>query len=369
METEAAVLWAPHEDWSVEPVELEPPKAHEVLVRVAAAGLCHSDEHLVTGDMPAPLPMIGGHEGSGVVEAVGPEVSFVAPGDHVVFSFLPSCGACPSCAAGHSNLCDRGASLMAGLQVDGTSRHHARGQDLRTMCLVGSFARHTVVHEWSVVPIMDDLSLTAACLVSCGVTTGWGSAVYSADVRPGDNVAVVGIGGLGAAAVQGAALAGAARVFAIEPVGWKREVAMELGATHVAESVEAAFRLVRKETWGRMCDKVILTIGVGSGDLMAGAMALVAKRGRAVITNLHPWEESSNSIPLLDLTLHEKQVVGALFGSANPRKDIPKLLELYRFGQLQLDPLITRTYTLDQVNEGYQDLRDGKNLRGVIVLD
>lgn len=369
METEAAVLWAPHEDWSVETIELDPPKAHEVLVRVAAAGLCHSDEHLVTGDMPAPLPMIGGHEGSGVVEAVGPDVSFVQPGDHIAFSFLPSCGACPSCAAGHSNLCDRGATLMGGLQMDGTSRHHARGQDLRTMCLVGSFARHTVVHEWSCVPIMDDLPFTAACLVSCGVTTGWGSAVYTADVRPGDNVAVVGVGGLGAAAVQGARAAGAARVFAIEPVEWKREAAMELGATHTAESVEGAYRLVRSETWGRMCDKVILTIGAGSGELMGAVMALVAKRGRAVITNLHPWEESSNSIPLLDLTLHEKQVVGSLFGSANPRRDIPKLLELYRFGQLQLDPLITRTYTLEQVNEGYQDLRDGKNLRGVIVLD
>ena len=141
METEAAVLWERHGDWSVEPIELDPPKDGEVLVRLAASGMCHSDEHLVTGDMPVPLPVIGGHEGAGVVEEVGPGVTALAPGDHVVFGFVPACGKCPSCATGHSNLCDVGAVLMAGRQMDGTIRHHARGKDVSTMVCLGTFAQ------------------------------------------------------------------------------------------------------------------------------------------------------------------------------------------------------------------------------------
>ena len=369
VQTTAAILWEQNTPFSVEPIELDPPKAHEVLVRLVASGMCHSDEHLVTGDLPGQLPVVCGHEGAGVVEAVGPECTAVKPGDHVVFSFVPACGQCPSCATGHSNLCDKGALLMQGLQLDGTSRHHARGQDLRTMTLLGTFAHHTVVHEWSCVPVLDDLPLDRICLLGCGVTTGWGSAVYAADVRPGDNVAVVGVGGLGTAAVQGARLAGAERIFAIDPVEMKREVAQKLGATHAAASVDDAFALVQEETWGRMCDKVILTMGVGEGEMMAKVMALAAKRGRVVVTNIHRWSETHNTIPLLELTLQEKQVVGSLFGSANPRRDIPKLAELYRKGQLDLDAMITRTYPLEGVNDGYQDMRDGRNIRGVLVYD
>jgi S-(hydroxymethyl)glutathione dehydrogenase/alcohol dehydrogenase len=369
METTAAVLWDGATKCSVETIELDPPKAHEVLVRMAASGMCHSDEHAITGDLPVPRPLICGHEGAGVVEAVGPEVTIVKPGDHVVFSFVPACGHCPSCASGHQNLCDQGAVLMAGIQVDGTSRHHARGQDLRTFALLGTFAHHTVVHEWSCVPIPAEVPLDKACLVGCGVTTGWGSAVYAAEVRPGDNVAVIGVGGLGHAAVQGARLAGAEQIFAIDPVEFKRESAQKFGATHSAPTAAEAFELVQQETWGRMCDKVIMTMGVGSGEGMGAVMALVAKRGRVVVTNIHPWHETSNTVPLLDLTLMEKQVVGSLFGSANPRRDIPKLLELYSRGQLDLDGMITRTYKLDGINDGYQDMRDGKNVRGVLVYD
>ena len=235
------------------------------------------------------------------------------------------------------------------------------------MAGLGTFAHHSVVHEWSVVKVLDDLPLDKVVLLGCGATTGWGSAVYAAEVSPGDNVAVIGVGGLGTAAVQGARLAGAERIFAIDPVEFKRENAERFGATHSAPSVEEAFELVQQETWGRMCNKVICTMGVGSGELMASIMALTSKRGRVVVTNIHPWNEPGNNIPMMDLTLTEKQVVGSLFGSANPRSDIPKLAELYRKGQLDLDGMITRTYTLEQINEGYQDMRDGRNIRGVIV--
>jgi len=370
MKTEAAILWPDANEWSVEEVELDPPRhPDEVLVRMAASGMCHSDEHCLTGDLPVVRPLIGGHEGAGVIEEVGPGCTAFSPGDHVVFGFVPACGSCPSCASGHSNLCDSGARITGGLQADGTTRHHARGQDLRTMLLLGTFSRHTVVNVMSCVKIPDDIPMDKACLVGCGVTTGWGSAVYAAEVGPGDSVVVIGIGGIGAAAVQGARLAGAERIFAIDPSEFKREQAQRFGATHVAASIEEAFALVQEVTWGRMADKVICAMGVGHGNLMPGIMALCAKLGTVVVTNIHPALETEVNISFLDLTLMEKKVVGSIFGSANIRYDIPKLLELYRNGQLDLDGMVTRTYPLADINQGYQDMRDAKNIRGVLVYD
>ncbi len=196
-------------------------------MRLVASGLCHSDEHFLTGDMPFLGSMIGGHEGAGIVEEVGPGVTTLAPGDHVVASFLPPCGHCPSCIEGHQGLCDMGMYIADGWQVsDKTARHHARGQDLRIFCMLGTFARHTVSHERSFIKIDDDLPLDRACLVSCGVSTGWGSAVLRARVEPGQDVAVLGVGGVGSAAVQGARLAGARRIVAVDPVPFKRERAV-----------------------------------------------------------------------------------------------------------------------------------------------
>ncbi len=370
MKTEAAVLWPDEKEWRVEEIDLDPPqRADEVLVRLAASGLCHSDEHAVTGDLPVPRPLVGGHEGAGVVEAVGPGCTALRPGDHVVLGFIPACGTCPSCARGHSNLCDTGAVLLDGLQADGTARHHARGQDLRTMCMLGTFARHSVVNAAACVKVPDDIPLDRACLIGCGVTTGWGSAVYAAGVRPGDDVAVVGIGGIGAAALQGARLAGAHRLFAIDPSPFKQQQARRFGATHVAPSVVDARGMMREVTGGRMADKVICAMGVGRGEMMGDVMALCAKRGTVVVTNIHPAAESSVTMSLLDLTIMEKRVVGSIFGSANIRDDIPKLCELYRSGQLDLDAMVTRTYRLEDVNQGYQDLRDARNIRGVLLYD
>jgi NDMA-dependent alcohol dehydrogenase len=369
MQTEAAILWEPHTDWNVEPVELDPPREGEVLVKLAASGMCHSDEHFVTGDLPGALPLIGGHEGAGVVQEVGPGVNDLQPGDHVVFGFVPACGHCPSCARGRSNLCDNGALLMAGRQIDGTSRHHARGQDLSTMVCLGTFGKDTVVNQMSCVKIPGDIPLDLACLVGCGVTTGWGSAVYAAEVGPGDNVAVIGVGGIGTAAIQGARLAGAERIFAIDPVPLKQEIAPRFGATHTYPSIEEAAEPIREETWGRMCDKVICAMGVGRGSLISSIMALTAKHGRVVVTNIHPMAEMDVSLNLCDLTLMEKQIVGAIFGSANIRYDIPHLLRLYQLGRLDLDGMVSNRYKLGDINQGYQDMRDGKNIRGVLVYD
>jgi NDMA-dependent alcohol dehydrogenase len=380
METQAAILWEPHTEWSVEDIVLDPPKAGEVVVKLAASGLCRTDEHLVTGDMAIPAellegtgfsqyPIVGGHEGAGEVVDVGPNVTTVAAGDHVVLGFLPSCGRCPSCATGHQNLCDLGAFVLMGQQIsDFTSRHHTKdGQDLALMCLLGTFAPYTVVNEASCIKVDNDIPLDKAALVSCGVTTGWGAAIYAAEVRQGETVVVVGCGGIGINAVQAAALAGARYVIGIDPLPFKREQATLFGATHTVASVEEAVGLVGEVTWGALADKAIISTSVVDGSMIATVMSLVGKGGRCVVTALGSMTQTDVTLSLFDLTTQQKQLVGSLFGSANPRRDIPRLLRLYMEGKLKLDELVTRTYDLADVNQGYQDLRDGKNIRGQIL--
>lgn len=368
MKTQAAVNWGVGQGWKIEDLELDDPQQNEVLVKLAASGLCHSDEHILTGEMPVPgYPYIGGHEGAGVIEKVGPGVQNVKVGDHVVLSFIPACGRCKMCSTGHQNLCDLGAGILEGTQISGGSRHHVNGQDARLMCVLGTFSPYTVVNEASVVKIDDDIPLEVAALVGCGVTTGWGSSVYAAAVEPGDTVVIIGAGGIGTNAVQGARLAGAKNIIAVDPVEFKREQSQNFGATHTAASMAEAFPLVQELTRGVMADKAILTVGVVEGAMIMEMMALVTKGGTGVVTGLGSAMDVNVTMSLFDLTLSQKRLQGALFGSANPRADIPKLLSLYQAGQVKLDELVTRTYTLDQINEGYQDMRDGKNIRGVLV--
>jgi Zn-dependent alcohol dehydrogenase len=216
------------------------------------------------------------------------------------------------------------------------------------------------------VKVEPDLPLNVVALVSCGVATGWGSAVHRANVRPGDNVAVIGIGGVGINAVQGARMAGAKRVIAIDPVEFKREKAMEMGATHTYSSIEEAQIAVPELTWGDMCDAVILVPGLVTGDMIEPALGLTAKGGTLVVTALAGLLENDVTLNLFMLSMMNKSVAGTVFGSGNPRADIPGLLSMYREGTLKLDELISSTYKLDDVNQGYQDMRDGKNIRGVI---
>ncbi len=382
MKTRAAVLWGRGEDWKIEEIDLDPPKSHEVLVKWAAAGLCHSDEHLRSSDMgspppaegappkPALFPMVGGHEGGGVVLEVGPDVESVQPGDHVAASFFPICGRCKMCITGHSNLCDLGAATFAPGQIsDGTARYHLNGQDLNVMAKLGTFAEHSVAHEASLVPVDPEMPLGVVALVSCGVTTGWGSAVYRAEVMPGDTVVVVGVGGVGINAVQGAHMVGAKNIVAVDPVEFKQKAALDFGATHAAGSMEEALPMVTELTRGQMADAVILVPSVMYGDLMAGALTLTGKGGTCVITGVAPQSQTESSVNLFELAMFQKEIKGVVFGAANPRFDIPNLLALYKNGQLKLDELITRTYRLDQINQGYQDMLDGVNLRGVIAFD
>jgi NDMA-dependent alcohol dehydrogenase len=381
MKSKAAVLWETHSKWSVEEIDLDPPKPGEVLVKLAASGLCHSDEHLVTGDMVLDqvtadalglkqLPIIGGHEGAGEVVEVGPNVTTLAPGDHVVMSFVPACGRCPSCAMGQQHLCDLGAFLLAGRQVtDFTSRHHASdGTDLGIMCCVGTFEPYTVVNEASCVKIEPHIPLEKAALVGCGVTTGWGTAVNAADVRSGETVVVVGLGGIGMNAVQGARLAGADRIVAVDPLQSKRERAPIFGATHTASSMEEAAALVAELTRGAMADKAMLTVGVAYGDLIAPLMNLVKKAGRAVVTAVAPVSQTDVKLDLFMMAMMRKELVGSIFGNANPRRDIPRILDFYTQGKLMLDELVTNTYSLEDINQGYEDMRNGTNIRGVVTF-
>ena len=381
MKSKAAILWQTHSKWSVEEIELDPPRPGEVLVKLAASGLCHSDEHLVTGDMVLDqatadalglkqLPIIGGHEGAGEVVEVGPDVTTLAPGDHVVLSFIPACGRCPSCAMGQQHLCDLGAFLLAGRQVtDFTSRHHATdGTDLGVMCCVGTFEPYTVVSEASCVKIEPHIPLDRAALVGCGVTTGWGTAVNAADVRSGETVVVVGLGGIGMNAIQGARLAGADKIVAVDPLESKRERAGIFGATHTASSIEEATALVGELTRGAMADKAMLTVGVAYGDLIAPLMNLVRKAGRAVVTAVAPVAQTDVKLDLFMMAMMRKELVGCIFGNANPRRDIPRILDFYAQGKLKLDELVTNTYPLEDINQGYEDMRNGTNIRGVVTF-
>ena len=383
MKTKAAVIHGLHQEWSIDDVEVHAPKAGEVLVHWKVAGLCHSDEHLVTGDMVPPqelldmmglesmFPMVGGHEGAGVILDVGPGVSSVKKGDHVSASFIPSCGRCRYCSTGRQNLCDLGAGAMVpGMITDGTHRHFlSNGTPVGMMAKVGTFSEVACVAEASVIKVDPDLPLESVALVSCGVATGWGSATNRADVQPGDTVVVVGIGGIGINAVQGAAMAGAKRVIAVDPVEFKREKAMEMGATHTFASMEEAMAPVMEMTWGQMADRVIMTPGVLHGEMMEMAQNLTGKGGTMVVTAISPMTSGTANINLFNLAMFNKEVKGTIFGSLNPRADIPKLLGMYRDGQLKLDELITKRYKLADINEGYRAMRDGENIRGVIVND
>ncbi|GHF35689.1 S-(hydroxymethyl)glutathione dehydrogenase/alcohol dehydrogenase [Amycolatopsis bartoniae] len=369
MKIPAAVLFGVKDDYRIEEIELDPPNPHEVTVKLAASGLCHSDDHSVTGDVPCPFPIIGGHEGAGVVTEIGSQVTALKEGDHVLLHPVPNCGECRWCVSGRANLCDDGAFALTGYAPDGTYRRRLNGENIGAYVQLGTFATHTTVSETQVVKIPEDIPLQTAALIGCGVTTGFGAATKVADVKPGDVVVVVGVGGVGTSAVQGARIAGAGTVVAVEPLQFRREFALTVGATHTAASVDEATELVRDLTRGVMADVVIVTVGVLHGDLLGPVMGLTSKGGKAVITSVAPIAETTATVSLFDLAMSNKRIYGHVFGEANPAEDFRRLIELYRSGLLKLDEMITTRYSLDQINEGYQAMHSGANIRGLITYD
>ncbi|MGW5522100.1 NDMA-dependent alcohol dehydrogenase [Gordonia sp. NPDC003950] len=369
MKTKGAILREPGQPWQIEEIEVGDPVAGEVQVRLAASGLCHSDHHLRTGDSPAPMPVLGGHEGAGVVTKVGPGVTRLKEGDHVVTAFIPACGVCEPCSSGLQNICDEGARLLTGLSIaDDTHRvHTSDGTPLTTMCLLGTFAPYITVNEASLVKIEDDIPLREAALLGCGVATGWGSAVEIGDTHTGDTVVVIGIGGVGINSVQGAAAAGARHVIAIDPVPFKLQMAEKLGATHTFASIDEALPVIGEITWGKMANTTVITVGEIFGDIIAPALSLTGKGGQVVVTGMGNFSSMDVKLNLFELTLLQKRVQGAIFGGTGPRIQIPNLLREYRSGRLNLSDLITTTYRHDQINEAYDDMLVGRNIRGMIV--
>jgi alcohol dehydrogenase (nicotinoprotein) len=366
--TRAAITRAPHLGWEITDLRLDPPRDHEVRVRFHAAGLCHSDHHITEGDALVRLPVVGGHEGAGVVESVGPHVSRVKPGDRVVCAYIPACGKCRSCSTGHQNMCDEGKNAGTGMFPDGTWRFHDdEGTDIGGFCTLGTFSQYAVVLEWACIKLPDDISFEVGSLVGCGVPTGWGSAVYAAGVRAGQTVVIFGAGGVGSNAVQGARYAGAKNVVVVDPVEFKRDMAKVFGATHVFADAKDAQEFVVDTTHGQLADHAICTPGVLTEEIVRAATLMTGKGGKVTITAVGKATETAVNVHAGFLIGYQRQLRGALFGDCNPLYDVPRLLDLYRAGDLKLDELITRKYRLDEVNQAYEDMLDGKNIRGVIV--
>ena len=380
MRSRAAILHDVGGPWSVEEFELDPPRAGEVLVEMAAAGLCHSDDHILKGDMSAPnevlrslglptmFPTIGGHEGSGTVLEVGEAVTDLMPGDHVVTSFVAVCGQCRWCATGMEYLCDAGiGTLTPGMPTDGTFRHHtADGKPLGHISKIGAFAQHTVVAADSLVKIEPHLPLVPSALLACAIPTGYGSAAHRGGVRGGDTVVVIGAGGIGTAAIQGARINGAAQIVAVDPVEFKQKSALQFGATHSAATAADALDLVAGLTYGVMADAVIVSPSLISGDDVRDALKLTRKGGTCVLTGMTSQTTRSIKFELQDFVLMNKTLAGTVFGSCNPKADVSRLAKLYETGQLLLDEMITKRYRLDDINDAYRDLLNGEIIRGVI---
>jgi S-(hydroxymethyl)glutathione dehydrogenase/alcohol dehydrogenase len=299
------------------------------------------------------------------VEAVGPAVTRVKVGDHVTCSFIPACGKCRYCATGRQQLCDLGLNAATGMFLDGTFRFHQGGEDFGGLCVLGTFSQYAVVHEYSVIKIPEWIGFEVAALVACGVPTGWGSAVRAGGVRAGQTVVIYGTGGVGMNAVQGAALAGAKNVVVVDPVEFKRDQATSVfGATHAFASAKEAHDFIVETTWGELADHAIITVGILHDEVIANAIKIVGKTGQVTITAVGNGWINENPGMLIG---YQRRIQGSIYGGCSPQVDVPLLISLYEAGKLKLDELITRRYKLDEINEGYQDMLDGRNIRGVII--
>jgi NDMA-dependent alcohol dehydrogenase len=363
----AAVLFQERTRLQVVDVDLAPPGPNEVRVRLAASGICASDWHTATGAIPSPTPSVLGHEGAGVVDAVGDAVRTVAPGDHVVLSWVPNCGRCRYCEAGRPNLCSVAApALLAGTLASGARRLAHQGQALYHYSFLSTFAEMTVVDEASCIPIRADVPLSIAALVGCAVTTGYGAVVNRAKVEPGSTVVVFGAGGVGLSAIMTAALSGAHQVVAVDPVQWKRDLSLQVGATHAVDPQQVdVTSFTRELTSGEGAD--VALEAAGRPELVGLAFAITRRAGTIVCVGV-PAAHATVALPGPDLVRSEKVVTGSLYGSCRPRTDMPRILDLYANGRLPLDRLVTRTYDLDDINAGFEDMLSGRLARGVITF-
>jgi S-(hydroxymethyl)glutathione dehydrogenase/alcohol dehydrogenase len=359
---QAAVMWAFNEPLKIDSLKLKAPREDEVVVKIAASGVCHSDLSVVKMVIPIPPPVVLGHEGAGIVEEVGKGVKDLRPGDHVVLSWVENCGKCHYCVSGRGHLCDTGIrNAMAGQEAV----FEKDGTDITRMAGVASFAERTVVRATACIKIPEEVPLDRACLVGCGVMTGVGAVVNTAKVRPGETVAVFGCGGVGLNVIQGAALCGALRIIAVDLVDSKLKLAREFGATDIVNGKQAdAVDAIKSLTGGLGVDYAFEVIGIPSA--IQQAFRALKRGGKAVIVGV-PRMGEEVSVPGWSFPLEEKSIVGSLYGSGNMRRDMPWLIELYMQKRLKIDELISRRIKLADVNAALDAMEKGEVARSVIV--
>jgi NDMA-dependent alcohol dehydrogenase len=363
--TESAVLEHPREPLQIQEVDLEAPHAGEVMVQIGATGVCHSDIGVFTEKLPNPMPVVLGHEGAGTVIEVGEGVQDLAPGDRVVLSWLPQCGECFYCVKGQPQLCERaGVAFAKGMLLDGSTRFSRNGQAIYQMAGLGTFSRHCVIPARSAIKIPETIPLTSAALIGCGVLTGWGAAVNTAGIRVGDTVAVLGCGGVGLNAVQGARMAGADTIIAIDLHDERLALAEQLGATHILKPSDTISRQVRALTGGRGVD-VTLEV-VGRQGTVDDAIRMTRRGGQVILVGAASDDVKVNVPAFSGVVMTEKIIRGSLYGSSNVQRDVPKLVRLYESGALLLDQLVTEVFAFEKVNEAVDYCLSERGARAVL---
>ena len=364
MHIHAAILWEQGQPLSVETADLDAPGPGEVLVELKAAGVCHSDLHPARGDWPAKTPLVLGHEGAGIVREIGASVTQVKAGDHVVLCWAPACGVCAPCLEGHAALCDRVEKVTFRNKLpSGASRLHARGQDVAPFLGTACFSDFVVVPEAGAIPVSRDIPFDALATIGCAVITGVGAVTNAGQVPAGSRVAVIGAGGVGLNVIQGAAIVGCERIIAIDLRPRPLEIARQFGATDTIDASADVAPAVRALTGGRGADYVF--DAVGSPATLTLALACTRKGGAVVLTGLSRMDAQA-AFPMFPFVMQEKRLLGSVYGSGEPAKDIPRLVSWYQDGRLKLTELVSRTYALDTVNDALTALAASDGARGVI---
>lgn len=367
VEIQAALLTGINQPFQIETLHLQQPKAGEVLVRLSAVGVCHSDWHLVTGATKHPMPVVAGHEGAGIVEALGDGVTGLAPGDHVILSWAPDCGQCFYCLHGQPNLCETYTDpIWAGVMLDGTPRLSWQGAPVYHYCGLAAYAEYTVVPQQSCIRIEKHIPLDVAALVGCAIATGVGAALLTSPVRAGQSVVVLGCGGVGLSTIMGAALVGAGQIIAIDTHSARLEVARSFGATHTLLSDADTLASVQRLTGGRGGDHVFEAVGATSVQELG--FRITRPGGTLTLVGLSQMGTATN-LPGAEIVRREVTIRGSYYGSVNTHRDFPMLIEMFQAGKLPIDRMVTKRYRLPQINEAYASMLSGDGARGVIVFD
>ena len=362
----AAVLREAGAPLSIENLDIAPPGPDEVRVKLVASGICHSDYSVANGKLRSPMPVVLGHEGAGVVDEVGSGVTSLAPGDHVIAALTPSCGKCVMCAEGRPYLCAEMMKASAGSTLlDGTTRLSSGDEEVFQLMALGTFAEYMVIPAGSAIKVSHNAPLDTVCLVGCGVTTGVGAAVNTAQVETGSSVAVIGCGGVGLSIIQGARLQGAEIIIAVDPIEEKRTLAMSMGATHAVDPLNEDLADAVRSLTGKGVHYAFEALG--RQDTIGQCWQIIRPSGQAVIVGMTSMKDNLE-VPVAGF-FAEREFRGSVYGSATPHTDIPKFVDLYQSGELMLDEMITKRIRLEDVNTAFEEMGRGEGARSVIMYE